>query len=87
MTVHYKNLRIDNNSSFFAHCLLYIDGDSILRKKLIHFDDLDDIRSKREIATDWFQKLQMPPETERFLCVRTAGNFTMALSTKGDIWS
>ena len=87
MTVHYKNLRIDNNSSFFAHCLIYVDGDNILRKKLVDFDDLDDIRSKRDIATEWFNKLKMPPETERFVCVRTGGNFTMALSTKGDIWS
>lgn len=87
MTVQYRNLRIDNNSSFFAHCLIYIDGLGVLRKKLIDFDDLDDIREKRGIANDWFCKLEMPPESERFVKVRTGGNFTMALSTKGELWS
>ena len=40
MTVQYKSIRIDTDSSFFGRAIIYIDGIGRLRKKLVEFDDL-----------------------------------------------
>ena len=87
MTVQYKNLRIDSNSSFFAHAIIYIDGVGRLRKSLCTFDDLSETAEKKPTAEKWVESIKLPPETETFVKVRSSGNFTMALSTKGELWT
>lgn len=83
----YKNLRIDSNSSFFAWCAIYIDGLGILHKKLINFGDYDDIKEKLPNATKWADSIELPPPTERFVRVKTGGNFTIAQHVNGDLWT
>ena len=87
MTVQYKNIRIDTNSSLFAHAIIYVDGIGRLRKKLVEFAEPPEIQAKKPLAERWIESIKLPPETEAFVKVRSSGNFTMALSTKGELWT
>ncbi|KAH7824103.1 uncharacterized protein MONOS_13094 [Monocercomonoides exilis] len=87
LCIQYKNLRIDNNSSFFAWGIIYVDGLGTLRKKLIDFGDYDDIKEKRPLAEKWINDIQMPPASVKFTRVKSGGNFTMALTEGGELWS
>lgn len=87
LTIQYKNLRIDPNSSFFAHAGIFVDGDKVMQKFLVPFDDLAEIPEKQPAADKWINSIKLPPPTTKFVKVRSSGNFTMALSTAGELWT
>lgn len=87
LAVQYKSIRIDSNSSFFGHAMIYVDGLGQLRKELVDFDDLDDIPEKRPLVQKWMDSIELPPTNIKFVRVRSSGNFTMALAEDGSLWT
>ncbi|KAA6358252.1 MAG: hypothetical protein EZS28_046221, partial [Streblomastix strix] len=85
-TLSFKNLRIDNNTSFYAWALIYINGIGQLKKELCIFPEID-TEKKQQLSREWFKTIQLPPPELRFEDVKSAGAYSIAKTVEGQLWS
>ncbi|KAA6378763.1 MAG: hypothetical protein EZS28_025711 [Streblomastix strix] len=86
ITLIYSNQRIDNNNSFYAWAAIYINGIGQLKAELCimpeHYSPTHITKSQ-----EWFKTVQLPPQEIRFVDVKSAGAFSLALTAEGKLWS
>ncbi|KAA6396268.1 MAG: hypothetical protein EZS28_008204 [Streblomastix strix] len=82
----YSNQRIDNNNSFYAWAAIYINGIGQLKAELCimpeHYSPTHVTKSQ-----EWFKTIKLPPQELRFVDVKSAGAFTLAMTAEGKLWS
>ncbi|KAA6403767.1 MAG: hypothetical protein EZS28_000705 [Streblomastix strix] len=86
VTLIYSNQRFDNNISFYAWAAIYINGLNQLKAELCimpeHYSPTHVTKSQ-----EWFKTIKLPPQEIRFVDVKSAGAFTLALTENGQLWS
>ncbi|KAA6379119.1 MAG: hypothetical protein EZS28_025352 [Streblomastix strix] len=83
-TPFFSNLHIDENNSFYAFAAIYINGMNQLKAKLCifpqHFSE-----AHFTMFNDWFKTIYLPPLEVKFVDVKSAGAFSLALTEDGKL--
>ncbi|KAA6392825.1 MAG: hypothetical protein EZS28_011653 [Streblomastix strix] len=85
-TLIFSNQRLGETYSFFAWAAIYINGVNQLKAELLimpeHCTEAHVTKSQ-----EWFKTIQLPPQEIKFVDVKSAGAFTLALTEDGKLWS
>ncbi|KAA6360844.1 MAG: hypothetical protein EZS28_043630, partial [Streblomastix strix] len=86
VTLIFHNLRISYDNSFDAWSAIYINGLNQLKAELLimleHYSP-----AHVTILQEWFKTIRLPPQELRFVDVKSAGAFTLAMTAEGKLWS
>ncbi|KAA6379337.1 MAG: hypothetical protein EZS28_025137, partial [Streblomastix strix] len=86
VTLIYHNIQSDETGSFYAWAAIYINGLNQLKAELLvmpeHYSEAHVTKSE-----EFFKTIQLPPQEIKFVEVKSAGAYTLALTEDGKLWS
>ncbi|KAK2948160.1 hypothetical protein BLNAU_16869 [Blattamonas nauphoetae] len=86
MGIIHKSLLIDSSISYFAYAILYIDGKNKLHKLPLSMPTKGHQDKTIKLTQDWCDSIKLPPETEKYVRVKTQGSFTIVKTDKGKLY-